>query len=302
MNKIPIIIDTDPGIDDALALAIAFNLDYLDIKLITSVAGNIPIDTTTKNALDLVALFNKEIPVAKGQSKPIRRELISASNIHGNNGLGNVEIPSSSKSILPTNALDSMVDVLESSDDKVTLCTLGPLTNIALLIQEYPNLLNKIDKIIMMGGGIGLGNITSTSEFNFFVDPEAVDIVFNSGIDLVMIGLNATNKAILKDKELSILKDGNNKQRALYEMFSYYQDGDFTKGLAMHDVAVFAYIDNPSMFDMHRIKVGVSCDDLTRGATFYSKHTEYEGVILNVALDLNTESFVEWIVPLLQAL
>jgi len=302
MNKIPLILDTDPGIDDALAIAVGTNLPQVDMKLITTVAGNIPIEKTTQNTLDLLALYQKDIPVAKGASKPLIKSLVLADNIHGNNGLGNVTLDKSNQSICPKDAIDTMAQVLEESTEKVTITTIGPLTNLALFIQTYPNLLNKIDRVIVMGGGLSMGNITSTSEFNFFVDPEAVNILFQSNLDITIIGLNATSKAILTNKELLPLKTGSKAQQALYQMFAFYQDGDFEKGLAMHDVSVFAYLDNPDMFTIKEMKLTISLDELTRGALFHSNKVKYEGSLIKIATDLDTQAFIQWILPYLEKL
>ena len=182
MLKRPIIIDTDPGIDDAVAIAVALFNEQLNVKLITTVAGNVGLDKVTYNAMRLLKYLGKEeIPVAAGAHKPLLRDVIDASGIHGKTGMEgfDFEEPDMTK-LLKDSAIDVMKKVLLSSEENITLVSIGPLTNIALLIATYPEVIEKIEEIVLMGGSTGRGNCGVMSEFNFHADPEAAKMVFQS--------------------------------------------------------------------------------------------------------------------------
>lgn len=197
MKKQPIIIDTDPGIDDALAIAIALFSGELDVKLITTVAGNVSLEHVTNNTLKLLSFWEKDIPVAAGADRPLIEPLVDASNVHGVTGMEGFDFPEPKKELLlEEHAVNAMRRVIMESPEPITLVPIAPLTNIALLFTMYPEVKKNIKEIVMMGGSAGRGNKGVMSEFNIATDPEAAKIVFDSGLPIVMAGLDVGWKAL----------------------------------------------------------------------------------------------------------
>ncbi len=193
---LPIIIDCDPGHDDAIALVLALASPELEVKAITSSAGNQTPEKTLRNVLRMLTLLKRpDIPVAGGAVKPLMRELIIADNVHGESGLDGPALPEPSFAPQSGTAVELMAKTLRESSQPVTIVSTGPQTNVALLLNSHPELHAKIARIVIMGGAMGLGNWTPAAEFNIYVDPEAAEIVFQSGIPVVMAGLNVTHKA-----------------------------------------------------------------------------------------------------------
>lgn len=178
MSKIPVILDCDPGHDDAIAIIIACASDKLDVKAITTVGGNQTIEKTSTNALKVLEFIGKDIAVAKGANSPIRRELEIAPEVHGDTGMDGPVLPDASTKVAKLSAVEMIAKVLKESDKKVTLIPTGPLTNIAIFLLAYPELKQKIERISLMGGAAIGGNWTPAAEFNILVDPEAAAIVF----------------------------------------------------------------------------------------------------------------------------
>ncbi len=205
-KKIPVIIDTDPGIDDALAILLAAACDRLAIVGLTSVAGNVSAQHTFKNALDLADYLGLGCPVAKGaQTQLSGRCAGTAADIHGESGLGSIVLPPAKSGFDPRPAWDFIYDAARERSGELTLIAIGPLTNLALCIQKHPDVKNHIKQIVLMGGGICGGNRTPYAEFNFWVDPSAANIVFRSGIPLAMAGLNVTQRTGVPNALLSEL-------------------------------------------------------------------------------------------------
>ena len=185
----PIILDCDPGHDDAIALVLALASPELDVKAVTSSAGNQTPDKTLRNVLRMLTLLKRtDIPVAGGAIKPLMRELIIADNVHGESGLDGPALPEPGFAPQNCTAVELMAKVLRESAEPVTLVATGPQTNVALLLNSHPELHSNIARIVIMGGAMGLGNWTPAAEFNIFVDPEAAEIVFQSGLPIVMAG------------------------------------------------------------------------------------------------------------------
>ena len=195
---IPIILDTDPGIDDAAAISIALNHPEIDVKMISTVHGNVNIDKTTRNALQLKGFFNSEVPVHRGAAAPLINDPIDASHVHGETGMGGYELPEPDPSLLSSNsAIQAMKDTLLNADTPITIVPIGPLTNIALLFKTYPEVKTNVKEIVLMGGSAGRGNVTPAAEFNIYCDPEAADIVFKTGLPITMVGLDVARGASL---------------------------------------------------------------------------------------------------------
>ena len=215
MIKKKIIIDCDPGHDDAVAIMLAAASDEIDILGITCVAGNATLDNTKSNALKICSLINKtNIPIFAGSNKPMILDLVTAEHVHGKSGLdieGNKINVAKNYSIQNLDAIDFIIKTFLEESEPIYLCPMGPLTNIALALIKEPSIKKNIKKIVFMGGvGMSLGNITPTSEFNIYVDPHAADIVLKSGIPLVMMGLDVTHKVMVNNQIIEEIKKNGN--------------------------------------------------------------------------------------------
>lgn len=297
MNKRKIIIDTDPGIDDAVAIAIALFSEELDVQLFTTVAGNVSIEKVTKNLLKLLPFYGKKVPVAVGASRPLIREAIDASGVHGKTGMDGYDFPEEDHSLLlEETAVQAMARVLTESTEKITLVPIGPLTNIAILLREYPEVADKIDEIVLMGGSVGRGNAGVYSEFNIKVDPEAAKIVFESGLPIVMCGLDVGLKALVYPEDSEIIKDMNPVGNMFYSLFKAYRGGSFKTGLKMYDSCAVAYLLKPEMFEVEETFVGIETQGTyTSGATVVDlKGYCNQPANAKVTVDVDANVFKEW--------
>lgn len=297
MKPEPVIIDTDPGIDDALALAIALFSPELDVRLITTVAGNVGIDYTTQNALRLLTYFGKRVTVARGSSEPLLRKLHDASSVHGKTGMEGFDFPNPDWSLLSKrNAVDEMRSVILESEAKITLVPIGPLTNIALLFKTYPEVREHIERIVMMGGSASRGNHGVMSEFNIDVDPEAAKIVLHSGVPIVMAGLDVGLKALVLPEDSAQLPAMGRVGVMAYELFKKYRGGSFNTGLKMYDSSAIACLLAPDLFEFTDTYVDVETHGtLTSGCTV----VDFKGYLkqtpnVKVAVDIDSEQFRVW--------
>ncbi|SDL00271.1 ribonucleoside hydrolase RihC [Natronincola ferrireducens] len=293
----PIIIDTDPGIDDAVALAIALFNKELDVRLITTIAGNVGIDSVTKNALQLLNFFGKKVPVAMGAAEPLVEKLVDASDVHGSSGLGGYEFEEPTKELLlEDGAVNAMYKEIMSSKEKITLVPIGPLTNIALLLKMYPEVKSNIQEIVLMGGSASRGNKGVMSEFNIATDPEAAFIVFNSDVDVVMVGLDVGWKTLIYPEDSKNIKNMNKIGDMIYHLFKTYRGGSFNTGLKMYDSCAIAYLLKPEMFEVVETYTQIElASGLTRGCTV----VDLKGYLKRkpnskVCLDINQDMFKEW--------
>lgn len=261
----PIIIDTDPGQDDAVAILIALaSPDELDVLAINVVAGNVSLDKTVTNALALVELAGRsDVPVYRGAVRPMVKELVTAEYVHGPTGLDGADLPPPAIEAAPGHAVDRLVELLTSRDGPTTVCTLGPLTNIALALVKEPGISSKIDQVVMMGGGFFEGgNTTPAAEFNIFVDPHAAHVVFTSGIPIVMMPLDVTHQALTTPDRLQRFRDlGTPAGDAVAGMLGFYDRHDKdkygTEGGPLHDPTVIAYLLSPGLFDGRHVSVEI---------------------------------------------
>ena len=270
------IIDTDPGTDDAVAILIAL-AHFTDEQLLalTTVAGNVKVDVGTRNALRILEHANRNnIPVYRGESTPLNRDLLTAEWVHGTDGLNGVGFPEPSKSEETLGAVDYITQLLEDSEEKITICVLGPMTNIGKVLSQNPELSEKIEQIIFMGGGAGFGNHTPVAEFNILVDPEAAKIVLNSGAKLVMMGLDVTHQAISTKERLNkILQTDTVTGEHLVGLMGSLAELDIVKekfpdGTPVHDAFVTAYLVDNSLTKGELTNVEVEVDsELTLGQT-----------------------------------
>ncbi|MEX7696230.1 pyrimidine-specific ribonucleoside hydrolase RihA, partial [Enterobacter hormaechei] len=220
----PIILDCDPGHDDAIALVLALASPELDVKAVTSSAGNQTPDKTLRNVLRMLTLLKRtDIPVAGGAIKPLMRELIIADNVHGESGLDGPALPEPGFAPQNCTAVELMAKVLRESAEPVTLVATGPQTNVALLLNSHPELHSNIARIVIMGGAMGLGNWTPAAEFNIFVDPEAAEIVFQSGLPIVMAGLDVTHRAQIMAQDIERFRTvGNPVATTVAELLDFF--------------------------------------------------------------------------------
>lgn len=297
MSKRPIIIDTDPGIDDALAIAIALFSQELDVKLITTVAGNVSLSKVTNNTLRLLHFFGKDVPVARGAERPLIEPLIDASNVHGASGMEGFDFPEAKEELLlKEHAVNAMYRVIMESDEPITLVPIAPLTNIAMLFSMYPEVKSNIKEIIMMGGSTTRGNKGVMSEFNIATDPEAAKIVFGAGVPIVMAGLDVGWKALVMPEDTEQLLEFGEVGKMAYCLFKKYRGGSFHTGLKMYDSCAIAYLLKPELFETVDAFVDVEVGNgLTRGCTV----VDLKGYLkcesnTKVCIDVDGEAFRQW--------
>ncbi len=280
-----IILDVDPGIDDAMAMFLAMQSPELQIEAITVVSGNVIVDLGAENALKLVELAGRsDIPVAKGAKYPLQRRLITAEAVHGKNGIGEVDLPPPSKKLDPRHAVDVIIDIVQSNPGQITLVPLGPLTNIALAFLKEPSLPSMIPEIILMGGAIAGGNASPAAEANIFNDPEAAKTVFNSGVPIIMVDLNATSQALMSRDHLARLERSTSPvAKAVAEMGDFYiafSESLGFSGAELHDpLAVGIAIDKTFAKVLQPMQVDVETKgELTYGATVANRYLLIEKV------------------------
>ncbi len=272
-----IIIDTDPGQDDAIAILLAVASQEVTVDAITTVAGNVPQPLVTDNALSLLALADREdIPVYRGCERPLLRPLFTAEYVHGPTGVDGADLPEPSAEPRHGHAVDLIIETcLAAPDATVTLCPLGPLTNIAMAIAKEPAIVPKIAEILWMGGAFDeAGNTTPVAEFNAYVDPHAAHIVFTSGVPLTIFPLDVTHKALMLPRHIEALSDyGTPVALAASGMIRYYEKHDIDKyeieAAPMHDPCVIAYCIDPTIFkgSPHHVAVDTTHEE-TIGNTY----------------------------------
>ncbi|SHH72828.1 nucleoside hydrolase [Sporanaerobacter acetigenes] len=302
-----ILIDCDPGHDDAIAILLALgNKEKLNIKGITTVAGNQTVDKVTNNALKILEFIGEDIPVAVGATKPVFNSLFTGAESHGSSGMDGPELMEPKIKPIDKNAIEFMREVVSSSDEPVTLVALGPLTNIGLFLLTYPELKEKIEMISLMGGAYEGGNVTSCAEFNIYVDPEAAKMVFNSGVPIVMSGLDIAREIQIFDYEIEKLKDEgkvSNLVRELLEFYSIASKRFGFEGSPLYDVSSVAYLLNPEIFTLKHCKVDVETKgELTRGMTVVDIKAKEEEKNAYVMFDANREVFSNMIFESLKVL
>ncbi|NRB04636.1 MAG: nucleoside hydrolase [Rhodobacteraceae bacterium] len=272
-----IIIDTDPGQDDAVAMLLAMaSPDEIDILGITAVAGNVPLSLTARNARMICELAGRpHTAVYAGCDRPLGRELVTAEYVHGKTGLDGPDLPEPKMQLRQQHAVDYIIDTLRHEPaGTVTLCPLGPLTNIATAFQKAPEIVERVQEIVLMGGAyFEVGNVTPTAEFNIYVDPEAADIVFKSGVDIVVMPLDVTHKALVTQPRNDAFRAlGNAAGIAVAQMTDFFERFDKDKydspGAPLHDPCVTAYLIKPELFTGRHVNVEIeTTSELTMGMT-----------------------------------
>ncbi|MBU3137111.1 ribonucleoside hydrolase RihC [Clostridium gasigenes] len=296
-NKRKIIIDTDPGIDDAIAIAIALFSEELDVKLISTVVGNVSLDLVTENTLKLLTFFGKNVPVAKGSKEPLFQKFEDATNVHGVSGMDGYDFGEPNRSnLLEEHSVNAMRRTILESETPITIVAIGPLTNIALLLKMYPEVKNNIDEIVFMGGSLTRGNKTVMGEFNIASDPEAAKIVFSSGVNLVMAGLDVGLKALVYPEDSQIIKTFGKTGDMMYSLFQKYRGGSFKTGLKMYDSCAIAYLLCPEMYELTDTFIDVETQsNLTLGCTIVDlKGYLKKAPNAKVCTDISPKIFKEW--------
>lgn len=266
----PIIIDTDPGIDDALAIFLAAASPEVEIRGIISVAGNVGLHHTSKNAAALADLLHLEVPVGRGANGPLwRRDTMPAEHVHGSNGLGGYLLPASDRVLEP--GLELMARLITESAEPVTVIAIGPLTNIAGLLTFYPEAAARIERLVLMGGGTNehLGNVTPSAEFNIYYDPDAAARVFASDLTITMVGLNVTNTALVGTHHLPGLEGSQGEVAQITRhLLSTYRSKVEDNGTAQHDAVAVASVIDPTLITTEHLHVDVdNTGRLTAGQT-----------------------------------
>lgn len=307
---LPVILDCDPGHDDAIALILALASPELKVLAVTTSAGNQTPDKTLNNALRILTLLGRDdIPVAAGAPKPLARELIIADNVHGESGLDGPKLPDPAFAPQAMTGLELMARCLRESAEPVTLVPTGPLTNIALLLAAHPELKPKIARIVLMGGAAGAGNWTPAAEFNIYVDPEAADMVFKSGIPITMCGLDVTHEAQVMDEDIERVRAITNPVAqcvaGLLDFFMiYHRDPKwgFT-GAPLHDPCTIAWLLAPELFHGVECRVDIETSgEHTVGMTVVDRYG-LTGKPANalVLLGLDRPGFIDLLVTRLRA-
>ena len=283
---INIIFDTDPGVDDAFALLYALNHPNINVLGITTVFGNVPVETSTKNALILSEMAHKGTIVYQGANKPLERKVTNyPSFIHGHDGLGDTNHPQSKFNASKLDAAQFIINEINENSGNINLVAVGPLTNIANSIKQDPSIANKVNSLLIMGGSwLAGGNITPVAEANIYNDPEAAEIVFKSGLPIIMVGLDVTHKVFLSQKDIDKLSSLNNSGKFLKKIsniyMKFYKDTRNMDGCFFHDATAVIAMTNPEFFKYKNARVYVSQDNLTRGQTVvYLKDLKHETTI-----------------------
>jgi purine nucleosidase len=263
--KRSLLIDTDPGQDDAIAILFALGSEELQVDAITTVAGNVPQPLVTDNVHGLLALAEREdVPVYRGCERPMVRDLFTAEYVHGPTGVDGTELPEATVPTALPHGVDAIIDYcLGAEDGSVTLCPLGPLTNIGMAIVKEPAIIPKIREIVWMGGAFDEpGNTTELAEFNAYVDPHAAHVVFTSGVPLTIFPLDVTHRALMLPRHIEALDAfGTDVATAAVGMLKFYERYDVDKydipGAPLHDPCVIAYLVDPTLFEGHATHVAV---------------------------------------------
>ncbi len=294
MNRIPILFDCDPGHDDAIAIILALASDKLNVLGITTASGNQTIEKTTKNARGICEfLGRRDIPIAMGRKAPLLTPVYTAGIAHGDSGLDGPQLPEPVAPLEKENAVEFMAKKLEESKEPVVIVPTGPLTNIATLILCYPHLIKKIEKIVLMGGSIVSGcSGRGAAEFNIMVDPYAADIVYTSGIPIVMMGLDVTNYTTIEFDEKELFRNAGRVGKMVAELVDYFGRG-FEMigwcGVPVHDACTIAYLIDPTLFTMKEMHVSIDLSgEFTLGSTvadYYGVEKKSPNVLVGIASD-----------------
>jgi len=304
----PIVLDCDPGHDDAIALLLALASPEVELVGVTTVSGNQTLDKTTANALRVLEFVERsDVPVAAGADRPLVRDQHVAAHVHGESGLDGPDLPPARGAPADRHAIDFIADEIRARDGRLTLVATGPLTNIALLLALHPDA--RPSRIVLMGGAIGEGNVTPAAEFNIWADPEAARRVFESGLDVTMIGLDVTHQAVIRPQHSERLRSSGRVGAMVAELVDFY--GRFhgrsypeLGGSPMHDPVALAHVTTPGLVEVGEFAVTVDCSwDLGRGRTNVDRRGR-SGLPPNakVGVAIDGDAFVEHLLERLATL
>ena len=303
--KIPVILDGDPGHDDAIAWTIAHASGRFDILAVTTCAGNQTIEKTTYNALRVCALIGLNAPVARGCPRPLLTEPMNAPSVHGESGLDGPPLPEPAFEAQEIGAIELMARVVRACDRKVTIVSTGPMTNTAAFLLAHPELKDRIERISMMGGGLLHGNWTPAAEFNILVDPEAARIVFESGVPIIMAGLDVTEKALVLPEDFERIRaQGSPVSDVVWQWLEFFYKFHRNLGYAgapMHDPCAVMALLYPELFTMKDCYVQIeTLGDYCKGATVPDWHGS-TGHAPNATclLDVDRDAFADRLVQLI---
>jgi inosine-uridine nucleoside N-ribohydrolase len=268
-----VILDCDPGHDDAIALLLALASPEIELLGVTTVSGNQTLEKTTANAIRVLDHVGRaDVPVAAGAPRPLIRERHTAPEVHGESGLDGPALPAPSRAPDSRHAIDWIAATLAGTAEPVTLVATGPLTNVALLLARYPDVGPALERVVLMGGAIGEGNVTPAAEFNIWVDPEAAHRVFDSGIDLTMVGLDVTHQALLTPAHTARLRTTGRAGTLIAELFEFYVEFHRRSygwdGAPIHDAVAVAHVIDPTLLTTRHCGVRIDTGpELSRGRT-----------------------------------
>jgi inosine-uridine nucleoside N-ribohydrolase len=296
----PILIDCDPGHDDAIALLLALASPEVDLLGVTTVAGNQTLAKTTANALRVLEFVGRsEVPVAAGADRPLSRELNVAAHVHGESGLDGPPLPPPQGAPIDEHAIDFLARSALGCGRPVTLVPVGPLTNIALLLARYPEVAEAVERIVLMGGAVAEGNVTPAAEFNIWADPEAARRVFSSGLPVTMIGLDVTHKALMTETHAERLRSSGPAGRMVAELYDFFKGFHAETygfdGAPIHDAVAVAQVIRPGIVETLHRRVDIDCDsELCRGRTVVDlwRRTDREPNA-DVGVEIDGDAFLE---------
>ena len=302
IKKIPIILDGDPGHDDAIAWVYAHGCGLFDILAVTSVGGNQTIEKTTYNSLRVCTLIGLHAPVVRGCYHPLNTEQMNAPTVHGESGLDGPALPEPAFDVEPISGIELWAQVIRNCKEKVTIVSTGPLTNTAAFLLAHPELKDRIERISLMGGGLLFGNWTPAAEFNILVDPEAAKIVFESGVPILMSGIDVTEKALIKPADFERIRALNNPVSDIVwqwlEFFYQFHKTMGYEGAPMHDPCAVMVLTHPEIFTIRDFYVQIeTCGDLCKGATI----PDWNGILgkapnASCLMDVDREVFVDYLI------
>lgn len=297
MNKKPLIISTDPGIDDIAAMTISFFAKELDVRMIVPTWGNVQLEYTLQNTLNLEKFLHTKVPVVVGANQPLVAPMISAASVHGKIGIAGFDFEEADRSLVkPGLAATVMAEEIKNSPEKVTLLGIGPLTDYALLFKQYPEVKENIDQIVIMGGNIGRGNHSPLAEYNIAGDPEAAQVVFHSGLPIKVAPLEIGNKAHLTQDQMSKVKECGEVGNMLYSLFSHIHEPDGDSRIKIYDPTAVGILLHPEMFTLKKANVEIELrGQFTYGASVIN-FMDQEHANAEIATDVDLDQFSKWFI------
>lgn len=299
MNRKPLIISTDPGIDDAAAITISLFAKELDVKAVVATWGNVSLERTLENSLKLETFLHTNVPVIKGANRPLLRKAISAASVHGESGMAGYDFDKPDMNLLkPGLAATHIHEIISSSNEKVILMGIGPLTDFALFINQYPEDLVNVEKFVLMGGNIDRGNFTAFSEYNFAGDPEAAQIVFQSGVPIEVAPLELGHIAQVTPNQMLEIKQYGEVGEMLYSLFTNIHEDTEGEGTEIYDATAVGMLLAPEIYTFKPATVEIELDGrYTYGASVM----DFKGYLekpqnARIAVNVDTKKFAKWFV------